>query len=324
MILVTGARGHIGSALVKLLYDKGYTDLRIAVNGPAKHIEQYAKEIVKCDVRDEKAVYDAVQGCSDVFHVAGLISMSPWDSRLLHDINVGGVRNIITACKAHGVLRLVYVSSVHALSSNCKLVSEDNIDNNFYSKKDAYGQTKLIATREILAQKDIYIVTVYPTGVIGPYDYRESMSGIMFKKYMRKRRWQLYFDGQFDFVDVRDAADGIYRAWKYGRKGEGYILAGEQCGIKKMIELITQHMGTPCRLVKVPAPLVKACAKIAPLFYKLAGKTPVITTDTVSVMLSGVKICCDKACGELGYSPRPLDITIRETVEWYKSIENSG
>lgn len=320
MILVTGARGHIGSALVKLLYDKGYRNLRVVVNGQAEHIERYAKEIVKCDIRDAGTVDAAVRGCSDVFHVAGLISMSPRDGRLLYDINVGGVRNIISACKAHGVRRLVYVSSVHALSSDCKLVSEENIDTGLMCKKDAYGRTKLTATLEMLAEKDVDIVVVYPTGVIGPYDYRSSMSGIMFKKYMRKRRWQLYFNGQFDFIDVRDVADGIYRAWRYGKKGEGYILAGEPCSIKKMIEQITQHIGTHCRLVCVPASVVKVCAKIAPLFYRLARKTPVITTDTVGVMLSGVKISCKKASSELGYSPRPIEDTIRETVEWYKGV----
>ncbi|MFA5676513.1 MAG: NAD-dependent epimerase/dehydratase family protein [Christensenellales bacterium] len=324
MILVTGARGHIGGALVKLLHDKGYGSLRVTANGPARHIEQYAKEIVKCDVRDGKAVDDAVRGCSDVFHMAGLISMSPRDGGILRDINVGGARNIIRSCKTHGVRRLVYVSSVHALPENRSIITENNIYNNLCGKKDAYGQTKYIATLEMLAEKDIDIVVVYPTGVIGPYDYRSSMSGIMFKKYMRESGRQPYFDGQFDFIDVRDTADGIYRAWKYGGKGEGYILAGEQCGIKKMIEQIALNANVRCRLTRVPVLLVKACAKFAPLFYNITGKTPVITTDTVSVMLSGVKIYCEKARAEIGFSPRPIEDTIRDTVKWYKSMENGG
>lgn len=319
MILVTGARGHIGSSLVKLLYDKGYRDLRIAVNGPAKHLEQYAKEMVECDVRDSSAVEKAVNGCSYVFHVAGLISMDARDEGILHNINVNGAHNIINACKKYGVLRLIYVSSVHALSSSEVIITENDINNSAVCKKDCYGQTKLAATLEMLAEKDIDIVVVYPTGVIGPNDYRSSMSGIMFRKYMRQQMIQLYFAGQFDFIDVRDVAQGIYRAWKYGKKGEGYILAGESCSIKDIIEQITSHIGVPCRLVRVPTPVVKACAKIAPLFYAAARKTPVITPDTVKVMLSGKKISCDKAQQELGYLPRAIKQTIKDTVDWYKN-----
>ena len=319
MILITGARGHIGNVLARHLYEKGYTDLRLMVRGGnVAHIEKYAKEVVYGDICDAKAVDDAVRGCSDVFHVAGLISMSAKNKQLLHDINVGGVCNVISACKRHGIKRLVYVSSVHALSPSADLHVDETIDAQPEHRDDEYARTKLAATLQVLRDKELDAVVVYPTGVIGPHDHLASMSGEMFRKYIKPQWRQLYFDGRFDFVDVRDVAEGLYLAWQRGKRGEGYILTGEPCSIKDMIVHIKQCTGCRCRMLRVPLPLVKACAKAAPLVCGLIRKTPVITSETVGVMVSNVRISGEKAQRELGFCPRPLAQTIRDAVEWYR------
>ena len=113
MILVTGASGHIGNVLAALLYQNGYKDLRLMVRGSCTaHIEPYAKEIVRADICDEDAVMKAVEGCSDVFHLAASIQLTGARKQRLHDVNVGGTRNVVKACLAHGVKRLVHVSSI--------------------------------------------------------------------------------------------------------------------------------------------------------------------------------------------------------------------
>ena len=78
MILITGAGGHVGNVLVKLLYSKGYKDLRLFVqeNENISYIEKYAKEVVRGDIRDPLAVSAAIRGCEHVFHLAGLVQIS--------------------------------------------------------------------------------------------------------------------------------------------------------------------------------------------------------------------------------------------------------
>lgn len=321
MILVTGARGHIGNVLVRLLHEKGHRDLRLMVqSGDTSFIEPYAKEIVRCDIRDAKAVEDAVRGCSDVFHLAGYIHMSGTNKQLLNDINVGGVVNIVNACLSCGVKRLVHVSSIHALSPSADLRIDETIDSDLSRCADEYSRTKLKGTLEVMAaceQRGLDAVVVFPTGVIGPHDHRSSMSGTMFKKYIGASGTQLCFKGMFDFVDVRDVADGIYRAWQFGQTGQGYILSGEQCSIENMIRLIGRFSGKELRTINMPACLVKACACVMPAYYQLAKKTPIITKETVDVMVSGVSISNEKARTKLGFCPRPLEQTMRDTVEWH-------
>ena len=321
MLLVTGARGHIGNVLVRYLYEKGYRDLRLMVqSGDTSFIEPFAKEIVRCDIRDAKAVEEAVKGCSDVFHLAGYIHMTGSDKQLLNDINVGGVKNIVDACLKCGVKRLVHVSSIHALFPDDNLSIHETVDTDLGRCTDEYSKTKLLGTLEVFkaCENDgLDAVIVFPTGVVGPYDYRSSMSGTMFKKYFGARGTTLCFDGRFDFVDVRDVAEGIFLAWQNGQKGEGYILSGEQCSIKELIETIGQLSGHHLKALNIPVFLVKVCASVMPVYYTLAQKTPIITKETVDVMISGVSISNEKAKRELGFSPRPLEQTIRDTVKWH-------
>ncbi len=321
MILVTGARGHIGNVLIRQLYDQGYHNLRVTVQGgDTSFIEPYVQEIVHCDIRDAQAVSEAVCGCTDVLHLAGYIHMSGTDKQKLIDVNVGGVVNIINACLTHGIKRLVYVSTIHALipSSDNRINEAVNPDCSLCT--DEYSRTKLMGTLEVLnacSNRGLNAVIVYPTGVIGPFDYRMSMTGTMIKKYIRARGIQPCFAGTFDFVDVRDAADGIIRAWQHGKQGEGYIISGEECTISRMIRLIGRSAGRELKTMNLPIFLVKAAAAVLCVYYRLADKTPIITRETIDVVTSGVRVSNQKAKTEIGFCPRLLEETMRDTVKWH-------
>ncbi len=327
MILVTGASGHIGNVLAALLYQKGYRDLRLMVQSAnTAHIETYAKEIVHADIRDPKAVAEAVCGCSDVFHLAGFIQVSRTNKKRLYDINVGGTRNVAQACLQHGVKRLVHVSSIHALMPPDGDVIDEMLDMAQSRPTDDYGRSKLEGTAAVLDayKKGLDAVVVYPTGVIGPHDYRASLAGLMFKKYMAARGLQLYFDGGYDFVDVRDVADGIFRAWRQGEAGHGYILAGGRCSIRELIESVGRSAGREYKMIRVPLFLVRAGAAVVPAICAILGKPPVLTPDTVNILVSAVKISDGKAREQLGYKPRPLRETMDDAVRWYEEQSTVG
>lgn len=322
MILVTGASGHIGNVLVRLLYERGYNDLRLLVHSSeAPYLKPFAKEIVRADIRDAAAVSEAVSGCSDVFHLAGMIQISAGYRSQLGQVNAVGTRNVLRACIEHGVKRAVYVSSIEALKTvGCNEIDE-TIELNPRSMQNDYGRSKMMATVEAFNafQKGLDIVIVYPTSVIGPCDYRGSLAGSMLKKYIGVKKPQLCFEGGFDFVDVRDVADGICRAWKQGEKGQGYILAGGYVRIGDIIGAMGEYSGSPFRLMMVPAGLVKLGAALAPLYYRIAKKPPVFTRESMALLCSNVRVSQEKAKKQLGYYARPLSDTMRDIVEWYQS-----
>lgn len=327
MILVTGAGGHIGNVLVKQLYNKGYRDLRLFIqeNEDDSHIKKYAKEIVRGDIRDPYAVSATVRGCEYVFHLAGLVQISGRHKKIIFDINVGGTKNVVQACLEKGVKRLLHVSSVHALRIPATGFINEELDPDISNLSGAYAKSKAMATIEVMnaIQKGLDAVIVFPTGVIGPYDFRSSYTGNAIKGYIDAKKTQYYFDGKYDFVDVRDVADGIFRAWKYGEKGQGYIISGSVSSLEDIINAVEKTTGNTIRRRKVPAFIVKAAATLAPAYYAAARKKPVLSRYSIETLMSNSDVSSSKAQVKLGYKPRPMSRTIRDMVRWHRAAQRS-
>ncbi len=327
MILVTGAGGHIGNVLVRLLHAKGHKDLRLFLQRDEddSHIRKYAKEIVRGDIRDPYAVSAAVRGCDYVFHLAGLVQISGIHKKIIYDINVGGTKNVVSACLEKGVKRLLYVSSVHALRTPPEGLINEQLDPDINNLNGAYARSKAMATIEVMnaIQKGLDAVIVFPSGVIGPYDFRSSYTGNAIKGYIDAKKTQYYFDGKYDFVDVRDVADGIYRAWKHGEKGQGYIISGNVSSLEQIIEEVEKNTGNAIKRRKVPSALVRAAAFLAPAYYAAARKKPILSKYSVEVLMSNSRISNEKARQSLGDSPRPISKTIRDIVRWHRAAQRS-
>lgn len=328
MILVTGAGGHIGNVLVKQLYKKGHKDLRLFVQPgeDISYIEKYAKETVRGDIRDAMAVSAAVRGCDFVFHLAGLVQISGMRKKIVFDVNLGGTRNVAQACLEKGVRRLVHVSSVHALKEPQAGSVDETLDSDIGNLHGAYARSKAMATIEVMnaMQKGLDAVIVFPTGVIGPYDFRSSYTGSAIKGYIDAKKTQYYFDGKYDFVDVRDVADGIIRAWKNGERGQGYIISGSVLSLEDIIKAVEKTTGRAIKRRKVPTPLVRLAAVLAPLYYAVARKKPVLSKYSIDVLMSNSRISCEKAQQKLGYRARPVLKTIRDMVRWHRAASSKA
>lgn len=324
MILITGAGGHIGNVLVKLLYAKGNKELRLFVQSDEdiSHIQKYAKEVVRGDIRDAFAVSAAVRDCEYVFHLAGLVKISGVRKKLVYDVNVGGTKNVVQACLEKNVKRLLYVSSVHALKEPDIGKIDEALDSDISNLAGAYAKSKAMATIEVMnaMQKGLEAVIVFPSGVIGPYDFRSSYTGSAIKGYINAKKTQYYFAGKYDFVDVRDVADGIFRAWKYGEKGQGYIISGSVSSLEEIIEAVEKSTGNAIKRKKIPAFIVRIAATLAPVYYAIVGKKPILSKYSINVLMSNTSISCRKAQRKLGYKPRPLIKTIRDMVRWHRAV----
>lgn len=327
MILVTGAGGHIGNVLVKYLYKKGYRDIRLFVQETEdiSYIEKYVKEVMRGDIRDPFAVSSAVRGCEYVFHLAGLVKISGMRKKLVYDVNLGGTKNVVEACLEKGVKRLLYVSSVHALKEPANGYIDETLDSDMSTLNGTYARSKAMATIEVMnaIQKGLDAVIVFPSGVIGPYDFRSSYTGSAIKGYISAQKTQYYFDGKYDFVDVRDVADGIWRAFKYGEKGQGYIISGSVSSLEEIINAVEQSTGNTIKRRRIPAFLVMTAAILAPVYYAVARKKPILSKYSIDVLMSNSNISSEKAQQKLGYKPRPFMRTIRDMVRWHRAYRRT-
>src|SRR5579864_1005928 len=112
-VLVTGASGHIGLALVRRLLEQGRR-VRALVRDESAQLEELGVDIVQADICDEEALHPAFRDIEVVYHLAGHVSIRMDEWPLLEAVNIRGVRNVIRFCKQYNVLRLVHFSSVEA------------------------------------------------------------------------------------------------------------------------------------------------------------------------------------------------------------------
>ena len=321
MNLETGATGHIGNVLVRELVARGKAVRAMVMPGEdCASLEGLPVEVVEANVLDRPALDQVMRGVEVVYHLAAVISILPGKDEAVRRINIEGTHNVLQAARAAGVRRLLYTSSIHALSrTEHSGYIDESVPFDPQNPIGEYDRSKAAASLEVMdAVRDgLEAVVVCPTGVIGPHDYRSSEMGLLFVDWMEDKS-NVLIDGAFDFVDVRDVATGMILAAEKGVPGDLYILSGEQISLVTMMKIVKALLRLPIRLVKIPLPLARLFAHIALLYYRFSHTKPRFTPYSVETVADSTPISREKARVQLGYNPRSLAVTIRDTIEWWR------
>ncbi len=330
MIAMTGATGHLGNVLARKLVELGERVRVLLLPGEAlDSLEALPVEGVVGDVRDEESLVAAFRGCDDVFHLAGIVSILRDQREFLRSVNVEGTRHVVSACLRTGVKRLVYTSSVHAFAELPHGVRiDERVPISPTRAPGEYGKSKALATIEVLegAKRGLDAVIVCPAGIVGPYDFRESRMG-RFLRYLVGRAIPGLPRGAYNFVDVRDVAEGEILAWRKGRAGELYILSGDRITFQGLIEVTRPLVGRSPRYLRLPRWVCRTGAILGEAAYHLTGREPLLTRESLDIIASNCDLCAAKAEREIGYRHRPIAETLRDTVAWLlggKSLSSSG
>ena len=324
MITVTGATGHLGNVLIRELLEKG-EKIRALILPHEKvdSLSGLAIEKVPGDVCNPYSLEKAFEDAKIVFHCAGVISILPGKWKWLYRVNVQGTKNVIDACIKKKVKRLIYTSSIHALAElpQGELIDESTSFNPDQVLGD-YSKSKALATLEVLKgiKQGLDAVIICPSGIIGPYDYRLSEMGRLVLNYSQGKI-KAYIDGTYDFVDVRDVAKGHILASEKGKKGECYILSGNQIKVYELFQILEKLSGIKAPAFKMPYQLAKIAAFFNVLFCTIVKNQPLFTPFSIKVLKSNSLISNRKAVNELGYSSRSLNKSISDTFQWFKERE---
>ena len=321
MILVTGGAGHLGNVLVRALIEKGEKVRVLVLPGEdVSSLEGLDFETVEGNILDPVQLRKAVEGVDLVYHMAALVAITSDKYELMYKVNVEGTRNVIEACREMGVRRLVYTSSIHALGRAEGVTTiDETIAFDQVNPSGAYDRTKAIASALVqeAAKSGLDAVIVLPTGVIGPSDFRRSEMGEMLLAWMQKKP-SISTDGAYDFVDVRDVAEGHILAASLGRSGEAYLLSGSQVTVSEYRQMVQEAAGIHSHEIRLPGWFVKRIAPLAEFYYKISRTRPRITKYAIETLQSNSRVTCIKAETELGYRRRPLRETVGDTVQWWR------
>ena len=317
--LVTGAAGHLGLTLVKLLLERGETvralDLR-----PNDPLRALPVEIVQADLTDPAALAAAFAGVQRVFHTAAFISIRMDEWPRLEAVNIEGVRRIVAQCRAHNV-RLVHFSSIEALNLETDgPVTEDTplVTPDF---PIPYGRSKAMGQQIVLnAIRDgLDAVIVYPTGIFGPNDYAFRASNQALLR-LRKGEPLAMVDAGLDWVDVRDVAAGALAAAERAPAGSSYLLGNRYATLDELLRIIRQITGEDLPKPRLTLRQVEWFLPLVTLQSRLTGKPPALTKAMLYPLKHGGQVSHERASRELGYNPRPLEETIADVLAWFEQV----
>jgi dihydroflavonol-4-reductase len=317
-VLVTGATGFVGSAVVKELLARGHA-VRALVRAKSKlaNLEKLAIEKVEGDVLDEPSVKRAVDGCDALVHTAGTVDYRPRSRELLYALNVRGVEIVLGAALAAGVKRAVQTSSVAAMGGTR---TPEVRDETSASLAEASGIHYLISkyrgeqAARALAAKGLPVVMVRPVFVSGPGDIYWSSGTTLLA--LARRQFPVYVPGGVGVADVRDIARGHVDALERGRVGEAYILGGENVEMAELTRRVAQAAGVRAPM-PVPYGVAITVATIGEKLAGLVGKDPPMPVDLVKSSALYTFTSSAKAEKELGYSIRPFADSLRDTLRFF-------
>jgi len=312
---VGGATGFLGTHLVRALKEQGHELVLASRSGG----QVEGLPVLAVDVLDPVAVAESARGCDGAFLATGKVSRDRDAGEDLHRAHVLGTRGALAGLRSAGVRRVVVASTsgTVAVSGDASQIADENghVPLSLVAMWPYY-RSKLYAEREALEANgsDFEVVLVNPSLLLGPGDLRESSTGDV-RRFL-ERAIPAIPAGGIAFVDVRDAAQGMWLAFERGRPGERYILNAKNMTVAAFFQRLERIAGVKAPALRMPRsrPLAIGVNRLFSKALRAIGGEPPV--EEVSVEMAQYYWYCSssKAERELGFSARDPGETLRETV----------
>jgi dihydroflavonol-4-reductase len=314
MILVTGATGFVGSALVRQLLEAGET-VRILrretssldlLADAAPHVEHAVG-----DVTDIGAVQEAMAGVRTVVHVAAVIAFSRRAIPGMRRVNVQGTATVVNAALAEGVERFVHTSSIAALGRTLHptgVIDEATVWTPSPANS-AYAVSKRDADLEVLRgiAEGLDAVSVCPALVFGPG--RSGEGTVAIAERVAAGRFPVAPAGGTAVVDVEDVATGLRLAAAHGATGERYVLAAENRLWSDLLTTLATAMGRTPPGRTAPSWLLRLGGAVSEAAAAVTRSEPTLTRTTARNASATYRYDGSKATRDLGLQYTPFEET---------------
>ncbi len=320
--VVTGASGLLGSNLAAELIGQGHTVT--ATRRPSTDTSSLADLPVKwvsADLGSVAELRDVFAGADVVFHCAACVSTRRTITPAIWAVNVDATRAVVEAAIAAGTPRVVHTSTANTIGPTPDGTPADEQTPWGWDKAglaSAYVVTKRRA--EILVQRacdKLDAVIVNPTYLVGARDARPSSGRLIVE--IANRRIRYWTSGYNNFTDVREVARGMIATWLYGKRGERYILGGQELTYRDYIERVARVVGVDPPHRRLPYPVAWLAGKAGDLLEVVTGRETTVNSISVGYAFTdSYRYRSDKAVQELGFVLAPIEPAICNAVTWFR------
>jgi dihydroflavonol-4-reductase len=319
-VLVTGATGFLGGALVRAFTDRG-TKVTVLVRKPDAVKKQLYPGVtfLEGDIARAESLPAFPMDIDCVIHAAGMLGHFRGKESVYRLVNTAGTANVLNSTEAANIKRFLFVSSAGVLGPIKKPPADENWP---LAPSNGYERSKAAAERLVKGfynEGRLRTVTMRPEFIYGPSD----LHTLGFFRAIRDRKFFLIGSGETllhpTYID--DAVQGILGALEHDAfAGSEFLLAGPKpVSVRELMEVTAGALGVEPREFRVP----RSISILGAAFFECIGR---ITSRDVPLTFSRVRFFTenrafrtDRAASILGYIPRlSIEDGIGRTIEWYR------
>ena len=327
--VITGATGLLGSHIAEQLRATGEpVRALVRAGSDAAFLRQIGVEVVAGDLKDAAAVRRAIDGAGIVYHAAAKVSdWGRWEDFRAEAVT--STTNVVEACRAADVGRLLHVSSIsvygHPKLAATELVTEETPLGRGFWMWDYYPRAKLLA--EEIAWKFPRVTVVRPSWIYGPRD-RVTIPRVVTALLERRVPIIGTGDNLLNIVYAGDVAAGALAAARSDMGvGQAYNLCSTgEITQRDLLNALTDELGLPRITRRVPYGLAKNFAFIREAIARALGrqKPPPITRRAIYLIGRSTHYSIARAQAQLGWSPATkIDEGVRRSLEWLRIVKNA-
>lgn len=322
-VVVTGAAGFIGSAVVRALLARDVDVVAILEPGASSsNLDDLDVERREVNITKESQLAGALHGAKFCFHLAAKFGFWPKDATSFYEVNVRGSQNVVRAATDAGVERIVFTSTVATLglweTKEGRPSTEDDVADisHLYGN---YKQTKYVAEHEVLrlAAQGAPVVLVLPTMPHGPFDHRPTPSGKVVLDYLNGRM-PGYVDTAMNVAHVDDLAVGHLLALERGGQGRSYICGGENITMAQLLRTLADVTGLPRAERRFPSIFPMIAGHVSSFIEgDLLGREPRVSLEAAQMASTTMTFDDSRSRAEIGYSSRPASQALFDSAQWF-------
>ncbi|HEX8372442.1 MAG TPA: NAD-dependent epimerase/dehydratase family protein [Chthoniobacterales bacterium] len=321
VVVVTGARGFIGSHVADQLVQSGahVRALTRSLQAPRGKFAA-ALEWFEGDVTEIETLRKPFADARYIFHVAGDYRFWARDPQTIYRSNVAGTENVLQLAGTVGAEKIVVTSTQGVLEPGT-LENPGGETRRISAVHGPYKSSKLAAhdvVQKHLAQ-GAPIVSVLPGAPIGENDLRPTPTGAVIVRFLKGQLPMLAQTG-LSFVDVGDVARGHLLALAHGKTGQDYLLAGRNLWLQEFLQLLAPYAKHPVPTRYAPVWLSRIAAFGSESWHRLirSDADPFITMESVRMSERPYFFSSAKAMRELGYTLSPLENAVERAVRDFR------